>query len=40
MPKRRVLIKHQNFPGRSGQLAQALLDRGDQVVAIGGPTAR
>ncbi|ATE64034.1 glycosyltransferase [Rhizorhabdus dicambivorans] len=40
MPNRRVLIVHQNFPGQFGQIAQALLARGDQVAAIGGPTAR
>jgi len=31
---------HQNFPGQYPHLAKALLARGDQVVAIGGPTAR
>jgi glycosyltransferase involved in cell wall biosynthesis len=40
MSNRRVLIIHQNFPGQFGRIAQALLDRGDQVVAIGGPTSR
>ncbi len=40
MPKRRILIIHQNFPGQFGRIARALLDRGDQVVAIGGPTSR
>jgi len=40
MPNRRILFIHQNFPGQFGQIAKALLARGDQVVAIGGPTAR
>ena len=35
-----VLFIHQNFPGQYPHLANALLARGDQVVAIGGPTAR
>jgi glycosyltransferase involved in cell wall biosynthesis len=35
-----VLFIHQNFPGQYPHLAAALLKRGDQVVAIGGPTAR
>jgi glycosyltransferase involved in cell wall biosynthesis len=35
-----VLFVHQNFPGQYPHLARALLDRGDRVVAIGGPTAR
>ena len=35
-----VLFIHQNFPGQYPHLAAALLQRGDQVVAIGGPTAR
>jgi glycosyltransferase involved in cell wall biosynthesis len=35
-----VLFIHQNFPGQYPHLAAALQDRGDQVVAIGGPTAR
>jgi glycosyltransferase involved in cell wall biosynthesis len=35
-----VLFVHQNFPGQYPHLARALLERGDQVVAIGGPTAR
>ncbi len=35
-----VLFVHQNFPGQYPHLARALLDRGDQVAAIGGPTAR
>jgi len=35
-----VLFIHQNFPGQYTHLAAALLQRGDQVVAIGGPTAR
>lgn len=35
-----VLIVHQNFPGQFPHIADALLARGDQVVAIGGPTAK
>ena len=35
-----VLFIHQNFPGQYVHLAAALLARGDQPVAIGGPTAR
>jgi glycosyltransferase involved in cell wall biosynthesis len=31
---------HQNFPGQYRHLAAALVQRGDEVVAIGGPTAR
>jgi glycosyltransferase involved in cell wall biosynthesis len=34
-----VLFVHQNFPGQYQHLARALLERGDRVVAIGGPTA-
>jgi glycosyltransferase involved in cell wall biosynthesis len=34
-----VLFIHQNFPGQYPHLAEALRDRGDQVLAIGGPTA-
>lgn len=40
MRRRRILIVHQNFPGQFGRIARVLLERGDQVVAIGGPTAR
>lgn len=35
-----VLFIHQNFPGQYPHLARGLVERGDQVVAIGGPTAR
>jgi len=35
-----VLIVHQNFPGQFPHIAQALLQRGDKVAAIGGKTAR
>lgn len=35
-----VLFIHQNFPGQYPHLAKALRERGDRVVAIGGPTAR
>ena len=35
-----LLFIHQNFPGQYPHLAAALVERGDQVVAIGGPTAR
>jgi glycosyltransferase involved in cell wall biosynthesis len=35
-----VLFIHQNFPGQYRHLAAALRQRGDRVVAIGGPTAR
>ena len=35
-----VLFIHQNFPGQYPHLAAALVRRGHQVVAIGGPTAR
>jgi glycosyltransferase involved in cell wall biosynthesis len=34
-----ILLVHQNFPGQYRHLAAALVARGDQVVAIGGPTA-
>lgn len=35
-----ILIVHQNFPGQYRHLAAALVARGDEVVAIGGPTAQ
>lgn len=35
-----ILIVHQNFPGQYRHLAAALVARGDDVVAIGGPTAQ
>ncbi|MFO7629661.1 MAG: glycosyltransferase family 4 protein [Prochlorococcaceae cyanobacterium] len=35
-----VLFVHQNFPGQYRHLAAALRQRGDQVLAIGGPTAQ
>jgi glycosyltransferase involved in cell wall biosynthesis len=35
-----VLFIHQNFPGQYPHLAAALLARGDQPVAIGGPSAK
>ena len=37
---RTFLFIHQNFPGQYRHLAPALLQRGDRVEAIGGPTAR
>lgn len=40
MTQRQVLIIHQNFPGQFGLLTAALMERGDRVVAIGGPTSR
>lgn len=36
----RILFIHQNFPAQYLHLARALVARGDQVAAIGGPTAR
>jgi len=36
----RILFIHQNFPAQYLHLAAALVARGDEVVAIGGPTAR
>jgi len=36
----RILFIHQNFPAQYLHLATALVARGDEVVAIGGPTAR
>jgi hypothetical protein len=38
--RRRILIVHQNFPGQFPHIADALLARGDKVVAIGGRTAK
>ena len=35
----KILIIHQNFPGQYRHLVGALLARGDQVQAIGGPQA-
>jgi len=35
-----LLFIHENFPGQYPHLAAALVERGDQVVVIGGPTAR
>lgn len=40
MTQRHVLIIHQNFPGQFGLLTAALMERGDRVVGIGGPTSR
>ncbi len=37
---RTVLFIHQNFPGQYRHLAPALQQRGDRVVAIGGPTSQ
>ena len=37
---RRILFIHQNFPGQFPHIADALVARGDKVVAIGGPTAK
>lgn len=39
MGRMQILLVHQNFPGQYRHLAAALVARGDQVVAIGGPTA-
>lgn len=36
----RILFIHQNFPAQYLHLAAALVARGDEVAAIGGPTAR
>jgi hypothetical protein len=36
----KILLIHQNFPGQYRHMAAALQQRGDRVVAIGGPTAR
>ena len=35
-----IVCIHQNFPGQYRHLAPALLERGDRVTAIGGPTSR
>jgi len=35
-----IVFIHQNFPGQYRHLAPALLERGDTVTAIGGPTSR
>ena len=35
-----ILIVHQNFPGQFPHIADALVARGDRVVAIGGPTSK
>lgn len=39
MGRMQILLVHQNFPGQYRHLGAALVARGDQVVAIGGPTA-
>lgn len=36
----RILIVHQNFPGQFPAIADALVARGDEVVAIGGSTSK
>lgn len=36
----RILIVHQNFPGQFPAIADALVARGDEVVAIGGNTSK
>lgn len=36
----KILFVHQNFPGQFGFIVQALLDRGDQVAAIGSHMAK
>lgn len=36
----RILFVHQNFPGQFPHIANALMARGDQVAAIGGPTSK
>ncbi|MFM7236796.1 MAG: glycosyltransferase, partial [Cyanobium sp.] len=38
-PAMRVLLIHQNFPGQYRHLAPALVARGDQVIALGSPSA-
>jgi len=39
MSSRRILFVHQNFPGQFPHIADALVARGDEVAAIGGPAA-
>jgi len=36
----RILFVHQNFPGQFPHIVNALMARGDQVAAIGGPTSK
>lgn len=36
----KILIVHQNFPGQFPYIAQALQQRGHDVITMGGPTAR
>ncbi|ARR57053.1 group 1 glycosyl transferase [Rhizorhabdus wittichii DC-6] len=38
--RKRILFVHQNFPGQFPHIADGLIARGDEVVAIGGPTAK
>lgn len=37
---RKILFVHQNFPAQFPHIADALVKRGDQVVALGGPTSK